>query len=123
MPGTHDKPSQRASRHISERSPEKLFGRIHRVFADLGVLNSDLALEYEGVRYRISCDDHAFMVYRINDASGQRHHMPGWPVCLVNAEVVFEECTSPGLADDHCACSLDIETWLQMLRNHCRPSL
>lgn len=123
MPRTHDKPPQGMASSVRERSPERLFGRIHRIFIDLGALHRDIVLEYEGVRYRVSCDDHAFMVYRVNNASGPRHHMPGWPVCLVNADVIFEECASPGLAEDHCACSLDIETWLQMLRNHCRPSL
>lgn len=121
MAGTHDKLSQKKSSHGSERSPQNLFGRIRKVFTDLGVLNHDLALEYEGIRYRISCDDNSFMVYRINESGGPRHHMPGWPVCLVNSEVIFEECNAPGLAEDHCACSLDIETWLQMVRHHCQP--
>jgi hypothetical protein len=120
MPEAYDKPSSGGPLHGSERSPEKLFGHIRQVFTEIGALNHDIALEYEGIRFKISCNDSTFMVYRINDTSGPCHHMPGWPVCLVSSEVIFEECASPGLAEDHCACSLDVETWLQMVRRHCR---
>jgi hypothetical protein len=105
-----------------KRTPEALFSRIITRFRELGILGRALSLEHDGVRYTIVCDENAFIVYRVNVHSGSRHHMPGWPVCLVNSVTIFEECYSPGLGRDHFACGLDVETWLEMVGNHCRNS-
>jgi hypothetical protein len=99
----------------SERSPNLVFREIRNAFIEMGILNQDLSLEYEGARYRISCDDRVFMVYRVNENSGLRHHVPGWPVCLVNSETIFEESCSAGLATDHYSCRLNIEKWLELI--------
>ena len=98
-----------------ERSPDLIFRQIRNAFLELGILNQDLSLEHGGVTYRVSCDDTAFMVYRVNENSGLRHHVPGWPVCLVNSETIFEEYCSPGLASDHFACGLSIENWIEII--------
>lgn len=103
-----------------EQAPEALFIRIIALFRDLGLLGTALSIEHDGVRYKIVCDENAFMVYRINSNSGSRHHMPGWPVCLVNSITIFEECCSPSLGRDHFACGLDIEAWLEMVDTHYR---
>jgi hypothetical protein len=107
----------------SDRSPHVVFARIREVFQELGILGSNLSLEYEGVRYRVSCDDRAFMVYRVNSHSRARHHVPGWPVCLVNSDTIFEECFSPGLSRDHYDCGVDLEKWLEIIDGHCRRNL
>jgi hypothetical protein len=104
----------------SERSPHVVFARIRKVFQELGILGSNLSLEYEGVRYRVSCNDQAFVVYRVNSHSGARHHVPGWPVCLVSPDSIFEECFSPGLSRDHYDCGVDLEKWLKIIDGHCR---
>ncbi|MBI4963485.1 MAG: hypothetical protein HY913_09420 [Desulfomonile tiedjei] len=97
------------------RLPNVVFREIRNAFVELGILNQDLSLEHEGVRYRISCDDRMFMVYRVNENTALRHHVPGWPVCLVNSETIFEESCSPGLGDDHYTCGLNIEEWLELI--------
>ena len=107
----------------TERSPHLVFARIRKVFQDLGVLGSNLSLEYEGVWYRISCDDTAFMVYRVNTNNSVRHHVTGWPVCLVNSDTIFEECSSPGIGRDHYACGVDLEKWLAIIDRHCRANI
>jgi hypothetical protein len=107
----------------SQRSPHTVFAGIRKVFQELGLLGSNLSLQHEGAWYRVSCDDKAFMVYRVNSNSGARHHVPGWPVCLVNADTIFEECGSPGLSCDHYACGVDLERWLEIIRLHCRGDL
>jgi hypothetical protein len=107
-----------AARDGSERSPDLVFREIRNAFVEMGILNQDLSLEHEGIRYRISCDDRMFMVYRVNESSALRHHVPGWPVCLVSAETIFEECCSPGLATDHYSCRLNIEKWLELIGSH-----
>jgi len=99
----------------AKRSPDMVFREIRDAFIEMGILNQDLSLEHEGVRYRISCDDKVFMVYRVTEYGGLRHHVPGWPVCLVNSESIFEECCSPGMANDHYSCRLNIEKWLDLI--------
>ena len=96
------------------------FAGIHDLFRGLGVLGEKLHIEHEGNMYRVSCDDKAFMVYRVNHGGGPRYGVPGWPVCLVTSETSFEECASPGIGDDHCACGIDLNNWLEIIHNHCR---
>jgi hypothetical protein len=101
-----------------QSSPGMMFSRIRNEFKELGLLGRNLMLEHEGIRYRILCDEKSFMVYRVNDNGGPRHHVPGWPVCLVNSDLIFEECGSQHLGNDHCACGLDIDTWLELVSRH-----
>ena len=107
---------------LLDGSPGALFFRIRNVFSDLGILGKTLSLEVEGICYRVCCDEDAFMVYRVNKR-GLRHHVPGWPICLVSSDMVFEECCTPGLGRDHYACAVDIEKWLEMIDHHCRSGL
>ena len=95
-------------------SAEEVFSRIRDRFRGMDLLGRNLVVEHEGNRYRVSCDETSFMVYRVNDNGGPRHHVPGWPVCLVNADMIFEECCSQGLGRDHYSCGLDIERWLEL---------
>jgi len=101
-----------------DQSPEQLFRQIRDLFVDMGLLGKAISLEHEGARYRVSCDESAFMVYRVNEMQRLRHHLPGWPVCLVNSHVIFEESGTPDLREDHFACRVDLDRWLQMVREH-----
>jgi hypothetical protein len=101
--------------HFSERSPEIVFSHIRDAFLKRGLLGANLSVDYEGCKYRVSCDEKNFMVYRISENSNLRHHVPGWPVCLVNADTVFEECSSPVVGEDHCACDATVEKWLEII--------
>jgi hypothetical protein len=100
--------------------PAELLQRIGEFFSRWGIFGHSLSLEYEGNRYRVSCDEEAFIVYRVNSGTPVKHHVPGWPVCLVNSETIFEEHSSPGLGDDHCACGADIGEWLKIIDLHNR---
>lgn len=99
-------------------SPRELFERIRNLFSALGILGTPLSIECDGASYRLTCDETSFMVYRVNVSSKSRHHVPGWPVCLVNDTTVFEECRSPASVQDHCACELDVDRWLELVRTH-----
>lgn len=99
------------------QSPGQVFERIRALFDGLGILGESLSLEHEGSRYRVTCDERAFMVYRVSENNGLRHHVPGWPVCLVNDHTVFEECCTPELGQDHCACGTSIDGWLDLVSN------
>gem|GEM_PF-589174 len=99
-------------------TPHETFNAIKRFFNDRRVFGEILSLEHQGICYRIWCDEECFMVYRANDSGGSFHHVPGWPVCLVTSQSVFEECSAPSMADDHHACELDIIRWLQVVAAH-----
>ncbi|MBI5250066.1 MAG: hypothetical protein HY912_11290 [Desulfomonile tiedjei] len=101
-----------------DRCAGTLFSQIRGIFAGLGILGRDLVISHDGVSYRVSCDEKSFVVYRVNSDSGTKHHVPGWPVCMVSSDVIFEECSSPYIGRDHCACGLDLEKWLEIIRNH-----
>ncbi|HMK37011.1 MAG TPA: hypothetical protein VK463_18195 [Desulfomonilaceae bacterium] len=99
----------------SHRSPLLMFSRIRSAFLERGLLGASISVEYAGRKYRVSCDEKNFMVYRVNENSRSGHHLPGWPVCLVNSHTIFEECSSPGLGDDHYTCDATLEKWLDIV--------
>lgn len=103
-------------RKVPERSPLQVFATIRSLFTGLGVLGENLVVEHEGNLYRVTCDEETFMVYRVAENNGLRHHVPGWPVCLVNSHTIFEEQCSPELGQDHCACGTRLEEWLEVIR-------
>jgi DNA-binding Lrp family transcriptional regulator len=106
-----------------EASPPEVLRQVRDFFDRLGILGETVSVEYEGNWYRVSCDESAFMVYRVNSDSGVRHHVPGWPVCLVNSATIFEEHHVPDLGDDHCAAGADIRRWLEIIEHHRSSSL
>ncbi len=108
---------------MQARSAHQVFARILEIFTGLGILGQRLSLQHEGVSYRVSCDEDHFIVYRVNEINGPRHHVPGWPVCLVNADTVFDECSSAGLSQDHCTCGMDIDKWLELIQEFSRNRL
>ena len=111
-------PASRIAREL-DCSPADLLVQIRELFREMGLLEESFSLEHEGNWYRISCDADSFMVYRVNTSGGIRHHVPGWPVCLVNRETIFEEHCSEVLGNDHCACGADIERWLEIIERNC----
>jgi len=104
----------------ADDSPDDIFRHIKNLFSELGIFGSVLSLEHDGIAYRICCDENCFMVYRANDSTGTRHHVPGWPVCLVTEQEVFEECHTDGIGSDHHACVVQLTHWLEMVAQHAR---
>ncbi len=99
-------------------TPHEALRAIKGFFNELRIFGEVLSFEHEGIPYRVWCDEHCFMVYRANDGGGSFHHVPGWPVCLVTAQTLYEECSAPSLNDDHHACRLDILRWLHVVAAH-----
>lgn len=119
MQGDHPKKPFVKAENTGQRQDTDFTG-IRDLFQDLGVLGERLHIEHEGNMYRVSCDEKAFMVYRVNHGAGAKYGVPGWPVCLVTPESAFEEFVSPGIGDDHCACGIDLRNWLDIVHYHCR---
>jgi hypothetical protein len=99
----------------SETSPAELLRRIQARFRELGLFGSPLTLTHKGEKYLAACDDRVFAVYRLLDQGHVPPGRPGWPVCLVTAEVVVDETSPPHLADDEFASGLGLEEWLQLI--------
>ena len=101
-----------------EEEPEKVLGQIRQLFSKLGIDSGTVALEHEGGLYRVSCNEHTFVVYRTTLHVGGNHHLPGWPVCLVDRDNIFQEQTSQGPTGDHCECRLGLREWLSLVERH-----
>lgn len=101
-----------------DAQPADILRQIRHWFTALGIDGQTLALEHLGGTYRVSCSEHSFVVYRTNSGAGGKHHLPGWPVCLVDRNNVFQEPTSKQLGQDHCACGLGLKEWLHMVEQH-----
>ena len=100
-------------------TPSESLEKIRRELAGMGIDHQDLTVEVRGVSYRITYDHESFVVYRVNHCRGHKHHVPGWPVCLVTKETIFQECSGEGLAEDHCSCGISIDQWLKIVQKNC----
>ncbi len=84
----------------------------------LGIFGRDLVVAHDGASYRVSCDEKSFVVYRINRtaALGITSPMAG-----VHGQrgCDFRGVLGPYIGRDHCACGLDLENWLEIIRTHC----
>ncbi len=101
-----------------EADPADLLSQIRDLFTRLGIDGRTLALTHQGGTYRVSCSEDTFVVYRTNCDIGGNHHVPGWPVCLVDRDNVFQEPTSQHTGGDHCNCGIGLKEWLHMVEQH-----
>jgi hypothetical protein len=98
-------------------TPSETLEKIRRKLDGLGISHQDLTVDVSGVSYRISLDSDSFVVYRVNHCRGHKHHVPGWPVCLVTRDAIFQECSDEELGADHCSCGVGIEQWLEIVQD------
>jgi len=97
-------------------TPSETLNKIRKRFNELDRDRRDVIVEVGGISYRIAFNPDSFVVYRINHCKGHRHHVPGWPVCLVTNDTLFEECSGSGLGTDHCSCNVTIDEWLEIVQ-------
>jgi hypothetical protein len=95
---------------------EKLV-QIQARFRELGFFGQTLTLTYQAEKYLVSCNAHAFAVYRLVEQCHVPPGQPGWPVCLVTAEVVVDETSPPHLPEDEFASGLGLEGWLDLIES------
>ncbi len=97
-------------------TPSETLNKIRKRFNELDRDRHDVIVEVGGVSYRIALNPDSFVVYRFYHCKGHRHHVPGWPVCLVTNDTLFEECSGSGLGTDHCSCNVTIDEWLEIVQ-------
>ncbi len=102
------------------KSASETFGRVYGVFKSLNLLNKEIMVELSGCSYKARCDESSFMVYRIHNNLGPRSHVPGWPVCLITQDTIFEEChSSDNSSNDSFHCGTSLEAWMEIIAGSC----
>jgi hypothetical protein len=103
---------------LQKLPPSRLLAHIQKLFKKWGIFNQKLILQHEGDEYAFSCDDKAFVVYRLLPIAGKPPGTPGWPVCLVTAEGVIDECSPPYEYEDYFASHLGLADWLAIIQQY-----
>ncbi|MFA5110836.1 MAG: hypothetical protein WC443_05475 [Desulfobaccales bacterium] len=102
---------------VADLSPAELLDRIQARFRELGLWGRTLTLTRGGEQYQVRCDDQAFAVYRRVAQGHLPPGRPGWPVCLVTAEMVVDESSPPPAPDDEFTSGLGLEGWLDLIES------
>ncbi|AEB10389.1 hypothetical protein [Desulfobacca acetoxidans] len=95
--------------------PTRLLHRLQELFQQWGIYKQRLIVNHEGENYLIACDEEAFVVYRLLPAHGKSPGAPGWPVCLLTANTMADECSPPHDGEDHFASRLSLADWLVII--------
>jgi hypothetical protein len=75
----------------TDKKPSDILKKFVTIFAANGWLNTTIRIRHQDKRYRISCTEKEFVVYRINDYCFVSPGFPSWPVCLVTDELVISD--------------------------------
>jgi hypothetical protein len=96
-------------------APE-LLARLQKLFRDWNAFDQPLTLTHGGQDYLARCDAHSFAVYRLSSTCHLPPGKPGWPVCLVTAQMVVDEGSPPCPEADEFASGLTLPDWLALIR-------
>jgi hypothetical protein len=83
------------------------------IFAGKGWLDKKLRIKYQNKRFWISCSEDGFLAYKINENCGLGPGVPGWPVCIIRKDYVYDESGIPDLTST----KLNIHDWLKIIAN------
>jgi hypothetical protein len=101
--------------NLMSLAPAELLERIQTRFRELGRFEQTLTLTYNGKKYLAKCDSQAFAVYRLVSRGHLPPGRPGWPVCLVTAEVMVDESSPPLPPEDEFSSGLNLAGWLELI--------
>jgi len=101
------------SRHLQEENSCDILHKFIEIFDSKGWLNKKLRIKYQGKRYWISCNEERFFAYQINENCGLGPGVPGWPVCLIRKDYVYDESEISDLAST----KLSAHDWLDIMDN------
>jgi hypothetical protein len=96
-------------------TPSERLDIIREFFHQRGLFDQNLEISLEGQAYRLVCDDRAFAVFRLNQNQGLPPGNPGWMVCRLDRDSLFEECDTQGLAQCKLACPHGLREWLELV--------
>lgn len=107
-------PASRAA-DCPQGGPAEQLDKVREFFRARGLLGKKLNLQVGGQTYRLVCDDRALAVFRVNERKGLPPGNPGWMVCRLDRDSLFEECASPGLNQCQLACPHTLRDWLELV--------
>jgi hypothetical protein len=94
----------------------ELLARIQDLFREMDLFEKPLTLTHQGQKYLVSCNAHAFTIYRLSPICHFPPGKPGWPVVLVTAEMAVDESSPPHLEEDEFATGLTLQDWLALIK-------
>ena len=97
--------------YVQERSSRDVLQKLLKIFTNKGWLNKNLKIKYQNKRYRISCNEERFFAYQINENCGISPGVPGWPVCIIKKDYIYDES---GILD-FTSTVLTIHDWLNIM--------
>ncbi len=96
--------------------PARVLALIQALWQQWQLGEQNLTLFHEGAEYVASCRSTHFVVYRRVRGTATPHAASGWPVCLVTANEILDECTPPFPDQDYLACQLSLADWLTLIQ-------
>ena len=96
-------------------TPGQRLEMVREFFRCRGLFGQSLELSHQDQTYRLICDERALAVFRVNHNQGVPPGNPGWMVCRLDNDSLFEECEAPGLAGCKPACSQALQDWLELV--------
>ena len=99
--------------YLQEKSPRDVLPKLIQIFESKGWLNKKLRIKYQNKRYWISCNEERFFAYQINENCSLGPGVPGWPVCIIREDYVYDESGIP----DSTPTSLNMHGWLNIIEN------
>ena len=99
--------------YLQEKSPHDVLHKLIEIFASKGWLNKKLRIKYQNKRYWISRNAERFFAYQINENCGLGPGVPGWPVCTIRKDYVYDESGIPDLTST----KLNMQDWLNIIAN------
>ena len=99
--------------YLHEKSPCEVLGKFVEIFDSKGWFNKKLRIKYRNKRYWISCNEERFFAYQINENCGLGPGVPGWPVCLIREDYVYDGSEISDLTPT----KLNTDDWLNIIAN------
>jgi hypothetical protein len=97
--------------YVQEQSTREVLQQLIEIFTSKGWLNKNLKIKYQDKRYRISCNKERFFAYQINENCGLGPGVPGWPVCIIEKDYIYDES---GILD-FTSTALTIHDWQNII--------
>ncbi len=99
--------------YLQEKSPRDVLHKLIEIFASEGWFNKKPKMRYKNERYRISCSEEGSFAYQINGNCCLGPGVPGWPVCIIRKDYVYDESGIPDITST----KLDMHDWLNIIAN------
>ncbi len=99
--------------YLKEKNLCDVLHKFIEIFDGKDWLNKELRIKYQSKSYWISCNEERFFAYQINENCALGPGVPGWPVCLIRKDYVYDESEISALTSTR----LSAHDWLNIIDN------